>query len=162
MLIRTARKTDIAAIARLSRQLAAHVADPDPGPDAGELTGLGFADDSWFDCLVAEVDAEVVGFALYCRRLEAHTRSRQLWLGDLVVAAHHRRRGAGRMLLSALRRKAVDMGCDGIVLELWTENRTARDFYDSVGGERDTGLEIWRIPSAERCVADREMVPWRR
>ncbi|MEZ5936266.1 MAG: GNAT family N-acetyltransferase [Alphaproteobacteria bacterium] len=146
MHVRQARDSDATAIARLSCELAGHVADPDPGLDISELMELGFGDSTWFDCLVAEVDSELVGFALYCKRFEAHTRSRKLWLGDLVVAKRHRRQGVGAMLVKALRARALDLKCDGIVLELWVQNATARDFYKKAGAELDAELEIHLIP----------------
>lgn len=117
MRVRTARDGDVTAIAQLSRELAGHVADPDPRPDVGELIELGFGDCRWFDCLVAEIDSEVVGFASYSKRFEAHTRSRKLWLGDLVV------------------------------LELWAENSMARDFYEKAGAKLDAALEVHLIPT---------------
>lgn len=147
MHVRTARDGDVTAIAQLSRELAGHVADPDPGPDIGELIELGFGDCRWFDCLVAEIDSEVVGFALYCKRFEAHTRSRKLWLGDLVVTKRHRSRGVGEMLINALRQRAIELGCDGIVLELWAENSMARAFYGKAGAKLDAELEVHLLPT---------------
>lgn len=93
MELRTARDGDVTAIAARSRERALHVADPDPGLDYREWLELGFGEDRWLDCLVAEIDSEVVGYAFYRKRYEAHTRSRTLWLGDLVAAKQYRGRG---------------------------------------------------------------------
>lgn len=146
MQIRPALETDVPAIAQLARDLARHVADPDPGPETDDLIRLGFGDDKWFDCIVAEIDAEVVGFASYGKRYEIHTRSRRLWLGDLVVARQCRNRGLGNALMAALRQKAAEMGCDAIVLDLWTENGSARSFYRDVGAVRQADLEVLLLP----------------
>jgi hypothetical protein len=54
MRIRRALPEDMAAVGELSRELAAHVGDPDPGHDASLLSECGFGPDGWFECLVAE------------------------------------------------------------------------------------------------------------
>jgi len=54
MRIRQALPEDMAAVGELSRELAAHVGDPDPGHDASLLSECGFGPDGWFECLVAE------------------------------------------------------------------------------------------------------------
>ena len=74
--IRQASFDDMAAIAELSRGLAAHVGDPDPGSDASLLSDSGFGHDRWFECFVAEEGSRIVGFVLFCRRFEAHTRQK--------------------------------------------------------------------------------------
>jgi hypothetical protein len=50
------------AVAELSRELAAHVDDPDPGSDASLLLNCGFGPDRWFEYLVAEDGNRIVGF----------------------------------------------------------------------------------------------------
>ncbi|MGH1416808.1 MAG: GNAT family N-acetyltransferase [Pelagimonas sp.] len=150
MHIRPALEIDVPAIARLARDLASHVADPDPGTETDALLQYGFGDNRWFDCTVAEIDAEVVGFASYGKRYEIHTRSRRLWLGDLVVTRERRNRGVGKALVAALRQKAVEMGCDAIVLDLWTENGSARSFYRDVGAVRQAELEVLLLPVEEK------------
>ena len=142
MQIRPATEADAAAIARLSRDLAAHIEDPDPGPDTGAILSAGFGPDRWFQALVAEAGGEVAGFALYCRRFEAHTRMRRLWLADLVVAPTQRRRGICAALVAALRAEAHRLGCDGIVLELWRQNDSARAFYEALGGVVQDEIEV--------------------
>ncbi|ASM75462.1 putative acetyltransferase (plasmid) [Pseudosulfitobacter pseudonitzschiae] len=147
MRIRHALEADVPAIAQLARELASHVADPDPGADTDALLRLGFGGDRWFDCLLAEIGTEIVGFASYGKRFEIHTGSRRLWLGDLVVTQRCRNRGVGGALIAALRHKAVELGCDVIVLDLWAENASARAFYRKVGAVRDAELEVHLIPT---------------
>ncbi len=147
MRIRPASEVDVPAIAQLARELANHVADPDPGVETDALLRLGFGGDRWFDCLVAEIGTEVVGFASYGKRFEIHTRSRRLWLGDLVVTEPCRNRGIGDALVAALRKRAEELGCDAIVLDLWAENASARAFYRQVGAVPDLELEVHLIPS---------------
>ncbi len=147
MLIRPARRKDANAIARLARDLAASVSEVDPGTATDDLLKYGFGADTWFDCIVAEHTSGVLGFALYSRRYEAHTRSRTLWLADLCVAPDHRNTGVGTMLISALKTTAAELGCVAIVLELWTRNEQARRFYESVGAHVAGDLSVVMIPT---------------
>jgi len=144
--IRSAHERDAAAIAALARELAVHVADPDPGLDARAWLESSFGERRWFECLVAEIDSEIIGFASYCRRFETHTRSRALWLGDLVVAWPYRKRGVGRSLIHALRRRAAELECASIVVDLWRENETARMFYRRLGAVHSAEVGTHIIP----------------
>jgi len=123
------------------------VSDPDPGTGIDDLLKYGFGADNWFDCIVAEDTSRVVGFALYCRRYEAHTRSRTLWLADLCVAPDHRNKGVGKMLISALKTTAAELGCQAVALDLWTRNEHARRFYESVGAHVAGDLSVVMIPT---------------
>jgi ribosomal protein S18 acetylase RimI-like enzyme len=146
MQIRQATPRDAAAIAALSRELAAAVNDADPGPDASLLSRCGFGSDRWFECLVAEKEERVVGFALFCRRFEAHTREGRLWLGDLCVAADARRNGVARALVVAVQARAAELGCTAVDLELARDNHAARTFYERLGGTASDEVELWRLP----------------
>jgi ribosomal protein S18 acetylase RimI-like enzyme len=130
MKIRQALPEDMAAIAELSRELAAHVNDPDPGSEYSVLVDCAFGLDRWFECLVAEEANRIVGFALFCRRFEAHTRKKRLWLGDLCVAKDKRRDGMGRSLIAAVKTRAAQLGCAAVDLELARGNDLARSFYE--------------------------------
>ncbi len=114
MKVRPATRADMAEIAELSRQLAAHVNNPDPGADASLLFECGSGPDRWFECLIAEDGNRIVGFALFCRKFEAHTRTKRLWLGDLCVARDKRRDGIGEVLIAAVQSRAAELGCAAI------------------------------------------------
>ena len=145
MRIRQAASEDMVAVAELSRELAAHVDDPDPGSDASLLLDCGFGPDRWFECLVAEDGNRIVGFALFCRRFEAHTRERRLWLGDLCVSRDQRHRGIGRALVAAVQTRATELGCAAVDLELARGNDVARSFYGHFKVVMSNAIEPWRL-----------------
>ena len=147
MKIRQALPEDMVAVAELSRELAAHVDDPDPGSDASLLLNCGFGPDRWFECLVAEDGNRIVGFALFCRRFEAHTREKRVWLGDLCVARNQRRHGIGRALVAAVQARAAELGCAAVDLELARGNDVARSFYEHLKGVVCDETESWRFSS---------------
>jgi GNAT superfamily N-acetyltransferase len=145
MRIRQALPEDMAVISELSRDLAAHVNDPDPGSDASLLLDCGFGPDRWFECFVAEDGNRIIGFALFCRRFEAHTREKRMWLGDLCVAGDRRRDGAGRALLAAVQARAAELGCTAVDFELARGNDVARLFYEQLKAAVYEGIEPWRL-----------------
>jgi ribosomal protein S18 acetylase RimI-like enzyme len=146
MRVRQASSADMAAVGELSRQLAAHVNDPDPGADVALLLQCGFGPERWFECLVAEEENRIVGFVLFCRRFEAHTREKRLWLGDLCIARDRRRDGIGQALVAAVQARAAELGCTAIDLELARSNELARLFYHGLHAAPCDEIEPWRLP----------------
>jgi GNAT superfamily N-acetyltransferase len=148
MVVRQASRADMAAVAELSRELAAHVNDPDPGPDGTMLLDCGFGPDRWFECLIAEDENRLVGFALFCRRFEAHTREKRLWLGDLCVTGVKRRDGIGHALIAAVQARAAELGCAAVDFQVARGNDVARSFYEQLGAVACDGIEPLRLPAA--------------
>jgi GNAT superfamily N-acetyltransferase len=132
-LIRPAEPRDFRGIAELSRALAAVLQDPDPGGGCADLQAACSPPDPWAECLVAVSKSHVVGFVSFCRRFEAHTRQRALWIGDLVTAGDVRGEGVGTALLDAVRERARELGCAAIMLEVWRENHRAHALYARLG-----------------------------
>lgn len=132
-------------VALLAQQLAVHVGDPDPGADTGSLRDGGFGSDPWFECLVAELPRGIVGFALYSRTFEAHTRERRLWLSDLCVAKELRRQGVGQLLLGAVLSRAAGLGCTGVDLVLARGNELGRAFYAAFKARTVDDVQLLRL-----------------
>jgi GNAT superfamily N-acetyltransferase len=145
---------DAAAVAQMARELAVAVADPEPVLDARDLVRDGAGPDRWFDCMVAVVDGEVVGYAMCCRGYEAHIGKRRLWLSDLYVRADARRLGAGRALMAAVARLAAAQNCEAVYWDLWRENATGRAFYQSLGAIEDADITIWNVVSRHLAAID--------
>jgi GNAT superfamily N-acetyltransferase len=145
MRIRQASPQDMAAVAELSRGLAGHVNDLDPGSDASLLLDYGFGPDRWFECFVAEDGNRIVGFALFYRRFEAHTREKRVWLGDLCVARDQRRNGIGSALPAAVQARAAELGCAAVDFELARGNDVVRSFYEQLNAGVCNGIEPWQL-----------------
>ncbi|HEY2524021.1 MAG TPA: GNAT family N-acetyltransferase [Candidatus Binataceae bacterium] len=129
----------------MAEELAAAVEDPAPGLDAQGFMRDGFGPHRWFECLIAEIEGEPVGFATICRCFEAHTAKRRLWLGDLYVRAAARRRGAARALMSAVASRALDLDCEAVYWELWRPNTLGRTFYERLGADDADELNVMRL-----------------
>jgi GNAT superfamily N-acetyltransferase len=143
---------DAIIVAEMARELAAALDDPEPVLRPSDLMRDGMGAERWFDCLVAVVDHQVVGYAMVCRSYEAHIGKRRMWLSDLYVRRHARRIGAGRALMIAVARLALTQGCDAVYWDLWRLNETGKAFYESLGAVEIDDLAIWRVPG--RPLAD--------
>ena len=143
--VRTALPSDAEVVVAMAAELAAAVEDPTPDLDVARFVRDGFGPDRWFECLVAEIDGEPVGFALICRGFEAHTGKRRLWLGDLYVRNSARRSGAGRSLMAAVAGRALDLDCEAVYWELWRPNTLGRAFYEGLDAEETADLAVMRL-----------------
>ncbi len=54
-------------------------------------------------------------------------------VSDLAVLPGHREKGIGRLLLEAVERKAREIGCCKLTIEVQENNHRARHVYESVG-----------------------------
>jgi GNAT superfamily N-acetyltransferase len=143
--VRPMRPGDAAAVVEMARELAATVGDPMPELLESDLVTHGTGPGRWFDCLVAEVAKQLVGYTIVCRAFEAHTAKKRLWLGDLYVRPAARRSGIGRALMTAIARHALELGCEAVYWELWRMNAEAGAFYRELVAEELAELALMRL-----------------
>jgi GNAT superfamily N-acetyltransferase len=144
-IVRPMRAGDGARVIDMARELAAAVGDPEPKVLEADLIRDGSGPERWFDCLIAEIASQAVGYALMSRGFEAHSGKRRLWLGDLYVQPAARRRGTGRALMTAIARHALQLGCDAVYWELWRMNVAGGAFYRRLQAEEATDLAVMRL-----------------
>jgi GNAT superfamily N-acetyltransferase len=106
-----------------------------------DLARDGFGLQPKFRALIAEWDGEPAGYALVFD-FYSTWRGRQLFLEDLFVRPHFRGRKIGKRLLAAVARIAERDGCHGMRWEVLDWNRTAVEFYKSLGADF---LDDWRL-----------------
>jgi GNAT superfamily N-acetyltransferase len=146
IVITPATAADVPLIGALIRELAEYERDPDSAvaTDA-DLHAALFSQPPAAEVLLARINGEAVGFALFFHNFSTWTGQRGLYLEDLFVRPSARSVGAGRVLLAALARIAVERGCarmDWAVLE-W--NELAIGFYHRIGAEMQTDWRIFRL-----------------
>jgi GNAT superfamily N-acetyltransferase len=131
--IREAQPADAATIVRLIRELAAYedLADLVRLTEADVLRD-GFGQRPSFECLLAEVDGQVVGLAIHRPSYSTFDGCRGLYVEDLFVADSARGHGIGRMLMARLAALARERGCSRMSLAVVHWN-PARDFYRHLG-----------------------------
>ena len=141
--LRDALPSDVAAIVGLIGELAAfeqlsHLLEVTPESLAPHL----FGERPVAECVVAEVEGEVVAFALFFTNFSTFLAAPGLWLEDLYVRPAHRGTGLGRALLEHLGGLAVERGCGRFEWSVLDWNQRAIDFYQGMGA---TVLPDWRI-----------------
>jgi GNAT superfamily N-acetyltransferase len=91
------------------------------------------------ECWVADSGTDLVGYALVYPNYSSFRTAPTLWLEDLYVEPAQRGRGAGRALLSAVARLALERGCAQVGWLVLDWNRPSIDFYESAGARRSEG-----------------------
>ncbi|OLT46504.1 GNAT family N-acetyltransferase [Saccharomonospora sp. CUA-673] len=145
MTIRRVRPHDTEAVVALVHALAAYEKAPDEchlTPD--QLRAALFADKPALYGHVAEIDGEVVGFALWFLNFSTWRGVHGIYLEDLFVLPEHRGSGLGKALLATLAAECVDRGYAR--LEWWVLNwNPARKFYESLAAEAMDEWTVYRL-----------------
>lgn len=141
MQIRAATPADVELIFSLIVELAEYERAPD------QVTGTpALLQDALFgprpsaEALIAELDGERVGFALFHGNFSTWECRPGLWLEDLYVPPQHRRGGIGRALLAAVAAIAIARGCTRLEWTALHWNIPALEFYEKLSATR---LDDW-------------------
>ena len=140
--LRPAELRDLAALVELIRELAEfeqllHMVQATPEKQLPHLFGDKPVAEAW----VAEVDSEVVAFALFFTNFSTFLSQPGLYLEDLYVQPSHRSLGLGRALLTRLAQLAVERGCGRFEWSVLDWNESAIRFYQKMGA---SVMRDWR------------------
>jgi len=139
--VRMAEPADAATILALIRELAEfEELLHEVRATEADIRRDGFGAQPRFECLVADLQNESVGFALFFHNYSTFEGRAGLYLEDIYVRPSARGRGAGRALLRALARTALERDCARVELSVLHWN-PARDFYGELGF---TQMADWR------------------
>lgn len=100
------------------------------------------ADHPPFECLLADVEGEPAGFAMFFHNYSSWTGRRGLYLEDVFIRPDFRRAGVGMALMTRLAKIAVERDCARFEWVVLTWNEMALGFYEKIGAER---MEEWRL-----------------
>ena len=141
--IRPAVREDTGRILAFIRELAeyeqlAHEAVADEAGLARQL----FGDTPRAEVLIAEVDGEAAGFALFFHNFSTFVGKPGLYLEDLFVRPQYRGLGLGKRLMVRLAKIAQDRDCGRFEWSVLDWNTPAIDFYRSLGA---VGMDAWTV-----------------
>ena len=94
------------------------------------------------EVIIARVDGEPMGFALFFHSYSTFLAQRGIYLEDLFVKPEARGQGVGFALLSELARIAVERNCGRLEWAVLDWNQLAIDFYKRIGA---VPLDDWNI-----------------
>ena len=133
--IRLATADDTRLLLHLIRELAAYERAPNAVVATEEdLRRYGFGPERQFEALLAFLDGEPAGLALFHPRFSTWLGRPGMYLEDLFVTQEARRKGIGRRLMTRLAAIAVERGWERIDFQVLDWN-SARDFYRKLGIE---------------------------
>ena len=148
-MIRAATPDDVPVIRQLVQELAEYEREPDAvEATEADLRDALFGTDPSAGCHVAELEGQVVGFALWYRTFSTWTGRPGLWLEDLFVRPEARGSGLGKALLVALARVCAERGWTRFEWWVLDWNTPAHGFYESLGARPEDEWTVWRVDGA--------------
>lgn len=99
--------------------------------------------------LLARVDGEAAGYAIYFSTFSSFLGRAGLWLDDLYVRPSFRKRGLGRRLIQAVAKVGAERGCGRFEWLALDWNERALEFYRSLGARVMDEWVLLRLNSTE-------------
>ncbi|HEX3803273.1 MAG TPA: GNAT family N-acetyltransferase [Solirubrobacteraceae bacterium] len=141
--IRPANEDDVELIYSLIVALAEYEHAPEQVVGTPELLRKWlFGDAPAAETVIAEVDGEPAGFAMFHGTFSTWECQPGLWLEDLFVLPEQRRHGVGGKLLSHVAKIAVDRGHTRMGWAALDWNEMALGFYRKLGA---AVLDEWKM-----------------
>jgi len=141
--LRPARRSDAPILARYLNALLIYLGEAPLGFDAGpRLAADGFGAAPRFSAVIAEIEREAVGHALFWPIYDTDSGGPLMFLSDLLVEERYRGQGVAEDLMAAAARQAAAAGHLGMTWEVMRSNERARAFYRRMAEESDKELTV--------------------
>lgn len=133
MNIRKGRIEDMPRVLELIQELATFEKQPDAVEvTVADLERDGFGTHPLFQILVAELDGEIPGIALYYNRFSTW-KGKTIHLEDLIVSEKYRGSGIGMELYQAVMEEAKNQNVRRVEWNVLDWNAPAISFYEKTG-----------------------------
>ena len=101
-----------------------------------------FGKQTYAEAILAELEGQAVGFALFFHNYSTFLTKPGIYLEDIFVLPQYRGQGIGKALLGYIAKLAVERGCGRLEWSVLDWNSPAIAFYQRMGASI---LEEWRI-----------------
>ncbi|MET3009973.1 GNAT family N-acetyltransferase [Stenotrophomonas koreensis] len=146
LVLRPATAADAGLILRFIIELAVYEKEPDAVvTDQDGIAASLFGQGATARALIAELDAEPVGYAVWFASYSTWLGRNGLYLEDLYVTPEMRGRGVGKAILRQLAALAVAQGCGRMEWSVLDWNAPAIAFYESVGARPQSEWTVFRL-----------------
>ncbi|PSB24782.1 GNAT family N-acetyltransferase [Stenomitos frigidus] len=143
VMLRSATPDDVSVLFKLIQALAEYERLPDAVTGTPEaLREHLFGSRRYAEAILAEVDGQAAGFALFFYNYSTFLTKPGIYLEDLFVLPEYRQRGIGKALLTYLAQRAIAENCGRLEWSVLDWNAPAIAFYEKMGA---TVLPDWRI-----------------
>lgn len=112
---------------------------------ADDLAQHLFGDRPYAEALVAQVNDQPVGFALFFHNFSTFLMRPGIYLEDLFVDPNYRGLGIGKQLLQTLAHIAVERGCGRLEWSVLDWNAPAIAFYQRMNAQIKTEWQCCRV-----------------
>jgi len=147
--IRSATPEDVPTIASLIRALSVYEKlEQEVTMTEEKLHAALFGPRPYAETLLAEVDGEAVGFALFCHNFSTFLAQPGIYLEDLYVHESNRGQGVGKALLVRLAQIAVERNCGRLEWAVLDWNVDAIGFYERLGARPNSDWTVYRLTGA--------------
>ncbi len=101
------------------------------------------------EVLLARLDNNVIGFALFFHNFSTFMGRSGLYLEDLFVKKAYRGKGYGKKILQFLAKLALERDCGRLEWSVLDWNQEAIDFYKSLGARMMNEWKVFRLTGVE-------------
>lgn len=134
--IRRAVPRDAEAISKLAAQAASEEGAAS-SLEADRIKAHAFGPNALFEVLVAqERNGPIVAHAIITKSYDVRRAAPNVVLCELYVVSEHRRGGLARKLMSAVARRARDLGARELAITTGVDNNVAQKFFAAVGANK--------------------------
>jgi GNAT superfamily N-acetyltransferase len=146
--IRPATENDVPAIFALIKELAEFekLADQIKTTE-NELHNTLFGDDRFVEILLAEINGQIVGQALFFKNFSTFLGKPGIYLEDLYVKPELRGKGIGKMLLDKIISIAKERNYGRVEWSVLNWNNPAIEFYKKIGAVPLDDWTLFRLTS---------------
>lgn len=146
LVIRPASEADAPLLHAFAQVLAEHEGDPSLVTSSVEDMRVAlFGEHSITECVIAQLDGEPVGCAVFCPKYASYSGRNEIYLEDLVVSPGARGRGVGLRLLAHVARVALDRGATRLEWFVVKSNARAIEFYRRLGAQELDNVTVMRL-----------------
>ncbi len=150
--LRNAQQTDMESVLFLIKELATFEKEPHAVEvTIDDLIKDGFGNKPAFQIIVAEIENEIVGMALFYKRYSTW-KGKAIHLEDLIVQQKHRGKGIGGALYAEVLKYAYHNHYNRVAWEVLDWNKVAIDFYKSTGAKV---FDEWKIAQIDKQALKR-------
>jgi GNAT superfamily N-acetyltransferase len=150
LLVRPAKLDDIPIIYKHIKELAEYERAPEEAVLTQEdLRRTLFSDAPQVYCLLSESENTVTGIAIWHLNYSTWLGKHGIYLEDLYVEPKYRGQGHAKALLVALAKICMDRGYQRLQWWVLDWNKSAIDFYDSIGAHAMDEWTVFRLSGKE-------------
>jgi GNAT superfamily N-acetyltransferase len=109
------------------------------------------------EALIGEYKGEAVAYAIFFQNFSSFTARPGIFVEDIYVQPHLRRKGFGKALFAFIAKLAVERGCARMEWACLDWNAPSISFYKKMGAEVLTDWTIYRLSGKNLEEASKEM-----